>query len=85
MLINNDLGLNVIFRPIVTRTPFSKVSKSDFEQLQQQQKQSQEAQQVSEASEKRVLSAKNYYFAQIKKYRAKNPNTKDFPAYEVAK
>jgi len=61
------------------------VSKSDFEQLQQQQKQSQEAQQVSEASEKRVLSAKNYYFAQIKKYRAKNPNTKDFPAYEVAK
>ena len=64
---------------------FSKVSKSDFEQLQKQLQQSLAKQQVSEGSESRILASETYYFAQIKKYKAKNPNTKDFPAYERAK
>ena len=70
---------------------FSKVSKSDFEQLQkqlqqsqQQQQQSQAAQQKAEAQEELTNSAQKYFFAQIKKYKAKNPNTKDFPAYKGA-
>ena len=63
---------------------FSKVSKSDFEQLQKQQQQSQAAQQKAEAQEKLTYSAQQYFFAQIKKYKAKNPNTKDFPAYKGA-
>ena len=64
---------------------FSKVSKSDFEQLQKQQQQSQAAQQKAERDYKSVLGEDKYYFDQIKKYRAKNPNTKDFSGYQGAK
>ena len=62
---------------------FSKVSESDFKKLQAQQKQSQEAQQKAETKYKSILAEDTYFFGQIKKYRAKNPNTKDFPAYKV--
>lgn len=62
---------------------FSKVSESDFKKLQAQQKQSQEAQQKAEKDYKSILAEDTYFFGQIKKYRAKNPNTKDFPAYKV--
>ena len=61
------------------------MSKSDFEQLQAQQQQLQAKVQQSEADYKRVYNAEQYFFDQIKKYKAKNRKTTDFPAYEVAK
>jgi len=60
------------------------VDKEVYEQLQKQQQQSQAAQQKAEAQEELTNSAQKYFFAQIKKYKAKNPNTKDFPAYKGA-
>ena len=64
---------------------FSKVSKSDFEQLQAQQKQSQAKVKELEEAFKKAAAVDHYYFGQIEKYKAKNPKTKDFPVYKEAK
>ena len=68
------------------------MSESDFKQLQKQQQQSQEKQQKAEARVKELEKAfkkaadvKHYFFNQIKKYKAKNRRTNDFPDYEEDK
>lgn len=58
---------------------FSKVSKSDFEQLQKKWEE-------AKVTNAQVLKEGSYYKNQIKNYKAKNPNkTTDFPVYKVAK
>ena len=57
---------------------FSKVSKSDFEQLQAKEQQLQ-------AKNTKLRKEGNYYLKQIEKYKAKNPETTAFPTYEEAK
>ena len=50
---------------------FSKVDKEAYEQ--------------AKATNVQVVEQGNYYKEQIEKYKAKNPETTAFPAYEVAK
>ena len=64
---------------------FSKVDKEDYEQLQAQQQQLQAKEQQWQAVNASVSTSERYYFDQIKKYKAKNRKTTDFPAYKVAK
>ena len=65
---------------------FSKVDKEDYEQIQaQQQQQLQAKEQQWQAVNVSVSTSERYYFDQIKKYKAKNRKTTDFPAYKVAK
>ena len=63
---------------------FSTMSKSDFGQLQKQQQQSQAKVKELEEAFKKAAAVDHYYFGQIEKYKAKNPKTKDFPAYKGA-
>jgi hypothetical protein len=64
---------------------FSKVDKEDYEQLQAQHAALQVKEQKGREANAKMLSEDKYYFDQIKKYKAKNRKTTDFPAYKVAK
>ena len=64
---------------------FSKVDKEDYEQLQAQQQQLQAKHAALQVQNKEFDKEGVYYLNQIKKYKAKNRKTTDFPAYKVAK